>query len=127
MVLPFAYSQALFAKKWYSEAAEALRTALLNVPPDKEGVFYPRGLYSDDNTLFEQIDNLSEVAELYSYDADMQLLLGYQLLGVGEIDEAVKPLQQASLDWENTAAANRLLNLLEKIKAENSESKNTNQ
>ncbi len=127
VVLPFAYSQALLADKRYPEAAEALRIALLNVPHDKEGVFYPRGLYSDDNTLFEQIDGLTEEAELYSYDADLQLLLGYQLLGVGEIDEAVEPLQQASLDLENATAANILLNLLEKIRVESSETENINQ
>jgi tetratricopeptide (TPR) repeat protein len=127
VVLPFAYSQALLADKRYPEAAEALRIALLNVPHDKEGVFYPRGLYSDDNMLFEQIDDLTEEAELYRYDADLQLLLGYQLLGVGEIDEAFGPLQQASIDLENAVAANMLLDLLEKIKVESNETENINQ
>ena len=126
VVLPFAYSQALLADKRYPEAAEALRIALLNVPNDKEGVFYPRGLYADDNTLFEQIDDLAEEAELYSYDADLQLLLGYQLLGVGEINEAAGPLQQASLDLENADAANILLALLEKIRVESSVTENIN-
>jgi tetratricopeptide (TPR) repeat protein len=114
-VLPFAYSQALFANEQYAEAAEVLRSALENVSPEKEGVFYPRGLYSDDETLFEQIKNLSEKAELYSFDADMQLLLGYQLLGTGEIDKAIEPLQNASQDLENAEAATVLLDLLEKI------------
>jgi tetratricopeptide (TPR) repeat protein len=126
VVLPFAYSQALLADKRYPEAAEALRAALLNIPDDKEGVFYPRGLYADDNTLFEQIDDLTEEAESYSYDADLQLLLGYQLLGVGEIDEAAGPLQQASMDLENADAANILLALLEKIRVESSETENIN-
>jgi len=126
MVLPFAYSQALLANEQYSEAAEVLRTTLAKVSPEKEGVFYPRGLYADEDILFEQIDRLSEKAELYSFDADLQLLLGYQLLGIGEIDNAIEPLQQASQDLENAAAAGILLDLLEKIRTE-SEAENTDQ
>jgi tetratricopeptide (TPR) repeat protein len=129
MVLPFAYSQALFAKGQYSQAIEVLRPALTKVPSEEEGplrgesqeVFYPRGLYSDDNTLFEQIDQLSEKAELYSFDADLQLLLGYQLLGIGQTDEAFEPLLRASKDLENEDAAATLLKLLERIRTENSE------
>jgi len=127
MILPFAYSQALFAKEQYSEAAEVLRAALTKLSPDEEGVFYPRGLYPDDDTLFEQIDCLAEQAELYSFDADLQLLLGYQLLGIGEIDEALEPLLQASKDLENENAAVILLKLLEKIKAENTEGENVDE
>ncbi|MHC4172210.1 MAG: tetratricopeptide repeat protein [Planctomycetota bacterium] len=119
IILPFAYSQALFAKEQYSEAAEVLRGTLANVLPEKEGVFYPRGLYPDDDGLFEQINLLAEKAELYSFDADLQLLLGYQLLGIGKLDEAVEPLQRASRDMENAVAATTLLNVLEKIRAEN--------
>jgi tetratricopeptide (TPR) repeat protein len=123
MVLPFAYSQALFANEQYAEAAEVLRTALAKVSPEKEGVFYPRGLYSDDEILFEQIEHLKQKAESYSFDADLQLLFGYQLLGIGEVDKAVEPLQQASLDLENAEAATVLLNLIEKIKT-NTETEN---
>ncbi|MEE8599352.1 MAG: tetratricopeptide repeat protein [Dehalococcoidales bacterium] len=121
IILPFAYSQALFAKEQYSQAAEVLRGTLANVSPEKEGIFYPRGLYPDDDGLFEQINRLAEKAELYSFDADLQLLLGYQLLGIGKLDEAVEPLQRASRDMENAVAATTLLNVLEKIRAENSE------
>jgi len=120
IILPFAYSQALFAKEQYSEAAEVLRGTLANVSPEKEGVFYPRGLYPDDDVLFEQINRLAEKAEVYSFDADLQLLLGYQLLGIGKLDEAVEPLQRAGRDLENAVAATTLLNVLEKIRAENS-------
>ena len=119
MILPFAYSQALFAHGQYHEAAEILRQSLAQVTPDKEGVFYPRGLYSDDNELFEQINLLVEKAELYNFDADLQLLLGYHLLGIGKLDEAAESLQYASLDMENAVAATTLLNVLEKIRAEN--------
>ena len=124
MVLPFAYAQALFANEKYVEAAEVLRAALAKVSPEKEGVFYPRGLYAEDDILLEQIDQLAEKADLYSFDSDLQLLLGYQLLGIGEIDKAVEPLQQASRDLENTASATVLLDLLEKIRTQKSEDAN---
>jgi len=118
MVLPFAHSQALFANEQYEEAAEILRGVLANVSPEKEGVFYPRGLYSDDEVLFEQIEHLNQKAELYRFNADLQLLLGYHLLGIGEIDKAVEPLQSASQDLENAAAATVLLDLLAKIRTD---------
>jgi tetratricopeptide (TPR) repeat protein len=121
MVLPFAYSQALFANEKYPEAAELLRAALAKVLPEEQGVFYPRGLYPDDDVLFDQIDRLAERAELYSFDADLQLLLGYHLLGIGRIEEAVIPLQQAGQDLQNTASAAVLLDLLEKIRTQKAE------
>ena len=127
MVLPFAYAQALFANEQYAAAAEILRAALARVSPDKEGVFYPRGLYPDDDTLFAQIDSLTKQVELYGLDADLQLLLGYQLLGVGELDAAIDPLQQAKLNPKNMQAATVLLNLLHKIKAEGSEADKTDE
>jgi tetratricopeptide (TPR) repeat protein len=116
MILPFAYSQALFAAGRYTEAAEVLRKALRKVKPDKEGVFYPRGLYPDDNLLLAQLDKLADEAEAFSFDADLQLLLGYQLLGINELDKALTPLKNASLDMKNQEAATVLLNLLSKVK-----------
>jgi len=116
MVVPFAYVQALFANEQYSKAVKVLRKALERVEPDKEGVFYPRGLYGDDQVLFEQIDRL---AAGYRLDADLQLLLGYQLLGAGKLDDAVEPLQQAEKDSANAGAAAILLSLLERIKSNN--------
>jgi tetratricopeptide (TPR) repeat protein len=121
MVLPFAYVQALFANKKYLQAAEALRTALAKVTPEEEGVFYPRGLYPDEDPLFEQINLLSERTQLCGLDPDLQLLLGYQLLGVGELEEAAEPLRHASLNSTNAASATILLDLLEKIRAETDE------
>jgi hypothetical protein len=44
------------------------------------------------------------------------MLLGYQLLGLGQLDKAITPLQNASLDLVNTNAATILLGILEKIK-----------
>ena len=46
----------------------------------------------------------------------MQLLLGYQLLGIGQLDECIMPLKNANLDMENKEAATVLLRLLSKIK-----------
>jgi hypothetical protein len=121
VVLPFAYSQALLANRQYSLAAEVLRAALTKVKPDKEGVFYPRGLYPKEELLLAQIDDLAEKAELFSSDADLQLLLGYQLLGIGQVDQALAPLMFASRDLVNAEAAGVLLKLLEKIKTSEAE------
>lgn len=124
MILPFAYAQALLANEQYVESAKVLRTALAKVSPEKEEVFYPRGLYADDEILFEQVDRLEEKARLYSFDADLQLLLGYQLLGIGELDNAVGPLRLAGQDLENAAAASVLLNVLEKVRANSTSQQN---
>ncbi len=76
VVLPFAYVQALFANQQYAKAAEVLRDAINQLPTDKEDVFFPRGLYPDDDALFEQIDHLAGEADLHPPEANMQLLLG---------------------------------------------------
>lgn len=117
-ILPFAYSQALFANGQYSEAAKALRYALTYITPEEEGIFYPRGLYSDEDVLIEQIEHLIERTQLQPFKADLQLLLGYQLFGVGELDAAIEPLVQARFDSDNRRSAAVLLGLLEKIKIE---------
>jgi tetratricopeptide (TPR) repeat protein len=116
MILPFAYAQALLASEQYSKAAEVLRGALEKVSPEKEGVFFPRGLYPDEESLLKQIDRLTERAAQFSFDADLQLLLGYQLLGIGQHDRAVEPLMRAGKDLSNARAAGVLMELLEKIK-----------
>ena len=125
MVLPFAYSQALVANRQYSQAAEVLRIALAKVKPETEGVFYPRGLYPKEELLLAQIDDLAEQAELFSSDADLQLLLGYQLLGLGRVDQALAPLMFAGKDMINANAAGVLLKLLEKIKTTQSEAESS--
>jgi len=121
MVLPFAYSQALVANRQYSQAAEVLRAAMAKVKPETEGVFYPRGLYPKEELLLAQIDDLAGQAELFSSDADLQLLLGYQLLGLGQVDQALAPLMFAGKDMVNANAAGVLLKLLEKIKTSEAE------
>jgi tetratricopeptide (TPR) repeat protein len=117
MVLPFAYAQALLASEQYSKAAEVLRGVLEKVSPEKEGVFFPRGLYTDEKTLLAQIDRLADTAAQFSFDPDLQLLLGYQLLGIGQHDKAVEPLMNASKDLNDAKAAGVLMALLEKLKS----------
>jgi tetratricopeptide (TPR) repeat protein len=118
IILPFAYAQALFANEQYSRAADVLRAAIKKVPPEKEGAFYPRGLYANDDALFKQIEKLVDKQEASSDDADLQLLLGYHLLGSGETGYAREPLEQASQDPKNAEAAATLLKLLDKIEKE---------
>jgi Flp pilus assembly protein TadD len=117
MILPYAYAQALFADGHYSKAADVLRAALQKVTPEKEGVFYPRGLYADDDVLYAQLEKLVDKANLNGNDSDLQLLLGYHLLGVGETGYAREPLEQAGQDPKNAESAKILLNLLEKMEA----------
>ena len=124
MVLPFAYGQALMASRQYSRAAEVLRAVLVKISPEKEGVFYPRGLYPKEELLLAQIDDLATKADAFSSDADLQLLLGYQLLGIGQTDQALAPLMFASKDLVNADSAAVLLKLLEKVKTSNDEAEN---
>ena len=120
IVLPFAYVQALFAGGEYEKAVGVLRQALMKASPEKEGVFYPRGLYSEDSVLQQHVEQLAEAVEHKPFDTDLKLLLGYQLLGMGRLDEAVKHLQNARLDCNNSQAATVLMDLLEKLrKADN--------
>ena len=116
IVLPFAYVQAVFAQGEYEKAADALREVLAKTSPEKEGVFYPRGLYPAEDALQAQVKHLGEKAASSPLDVDLQLLLGYQLLGMGRLDEAAKLLASARLDYNNHQAATRLLSLLEKLK-----------
>lgn len=118
IILPFAYAQALFAAGHYTESAEVLRQALSNTTPEQEGVFYPRGLYANDDVLFAQIEKLVDRLDTYGYDADMQLLLGYHLLGVGETGYAREPLERAAQDTRNAESAQVLLGLVDKIDRE---------
>ena len=120
-ILPFAYAQAMFANKQYSDSAKVLRMALQNVSPEEQGVFYPRGLYANDDALFEQIEELLDKAEDYGFDGDLQLLLGYHLLGVGETEYARVPLEQAGRDLKNAPAAKVLLGLLDKMETTGAE------
>ncbi|MCH7920115.1 MAG: tetratricopeptide repeat protein [Planctomycetes bacterium] len=122
IILPFAFAQALFAEEEYRDAIEVLRMALGNVNVEQATIFYPRGLYQDDDTLFTQVDELIKLVETKSQDTGLQLLLGYHLLGIGETDAALDSLERASLDPENEQAASLLIDLLAKVKAQEIES-----
>jgi uncharacterized protein HemY len=78
-------------------------------------VFYPRGLYKDDDTLYKHIDGLMDQIEKSPSDADLQLLLGYHLLGIGEAEKALDPLQKAGQDPRNLQAVEVLKDLQSKI------------
>jgi tetratricopeptide (TPR) repeat protein len=116
VVLPFAYVQALFAGGEYSAAAAALREALAKASPEEEGVFFPRGLYPQDSILQDHIEQLTRTSQLNPSDTDLRLLLGYQLLGMGKLDEAGGHLQSAGADDKNRQSATVLLGMLEKLK-----------
>jgi tetratricopeptide (TPR) repeat protein len=116
-IVPFAYAQALFAAEQYTESAEVLREALKQVTSEEPGVFYPRGLYADDETLLAQIETLLNAIDRYGFDGDLQLLLGYNLLGLGEIAYAATPLQRAAADSTNAEAARTLLALLARLES----------
>ena len=115
IVLPFAHVQAIFANGDYPKAAQSLRKALLAVSPEQEGVFYPRGLYSDDGVLQSQIKRLEQAVAQNPAGADLELLLGYQLLGISQFDEAAGHLKKAQLDANNHQAATVLLSVLQKL------------
>ena len=122
-VLLFAYSQAYFATGDYKSAAQVLRAAVAKVNPVDEGIFYPRGLYSSDDILLKQVEDLSVKANQNKQDTDLQFLLGYQYLGLGELDKAGEPLNNAAADSLNGPPANALLQLLDKLQAAQAEEK----
>lgn len=118
-VLVFAYSQAYLSAGDYKSSAQVLRAALAKVTnPLTEGVFYPRGLYESDDVLLKQIDVLAEKANQNKQDTDLQLLLGYQYLGLGELDRAWEPLNIAGADSMNGSSAKTLLQMLDKLQTE---------
>ena len=123
IVLPFTYAQALFANGDYAHAASVLREAIAQIPEDELTIYYPRGLYKDDATLTQQIEQLKTATKKELFDSDYQLLLGYQYLGTGELDKAYPSLSEALKNEANAATAGKLLELAAKLEAESSKSK----
>lgn len=119
-ILPFAYAQALFADGHYRDAVSVLRLALANSQSTEEapGVFYPRGLYQDDDMLFTHIDQFMDVQESQPQDADLKLLLGYHLLGIGEVSLARSYLVDVENYPETNPAATTLLVLADRLEQE---------
>ena len=105
-VLRFTYAQTLFAGEQYPAAAIAVRSTLEKMAATgKQDVFYPMKLYPDEATLNGQIDKLIAAINAQPARANLKLLLGYELLGVGRVDEAIKYLQDAAQDRVNEKAA----------------------
>jgi uncharacterized protein YqgQ len=115
IVLPFTYSQALFANEEYARAAAVLRAALAAIPDDQLTIYYPRGLYDKEEYLMAQIAALEKAAEAEPFAGDYNLLLGYQYLGIGDLQKAASPLAKAAQDPANEQAAAMLIELAAKI------------
>lgn len=118
VVVPFTYAQALFAAGEYAKAASVLRGGLEMIPDDELTIYYPRGLYEDDQTLADQIEALHQALAGEPFAADYQLLLGYQYLGMGQLDKALVYLPRAAADIANRPAAEKLTALAEQLKEE---------
>ncbi|MEN8126396.1 MAG: tetratricopeptide repeat protein [Planctomycetota bacterium] len=121
IVLPFTYSQALFANGDYAHAAGVLREAIAQIPEDELTVYYPRGLYKDETILTKQIEQLEAAVDEEPFDSDYQLLLGYQYLGIGELDKAHQPLTEAARSTANVITAGKLLDLAAKLETESTD------
>ena len=79
---------------------------------DEPEIFFPIGLYPNQNVLNKQIEKLKETADFQPYRAELQLLLGYQLIGIEQFKQAEDALINAKKDLINADAANILLLLL---------------
>jgi thioredoxin-like negative regulator of GroEL len=116
IIMPFAYAQALFADKEYLLAVLALRNALTHINPNENSIYYPRGLYKQEDDLYRQIDELMIACDKMPYDRNLKLLLGYHLLGVGETEAAAEYLQEASRTPQNAEGASVLLALIQQVR-----------
>jgi hypothetical protein len=94
-----------------------LSGAIARIRPIEEGIFYPRGLYADENVLFAQVEALRATAAMNPTDMNLQLLLGYHYLGLDELDNAEGPLVKATANAGSSPAAQSLLQLLDTLKA----------
>ena len=115
-VLAFVYAQSLFANATYGKAADVLRKVLGTIDVDSQGVFFPLVFYPERDVLAKQINKLAEAAKSQPSNADLQLLYGYQLLGLNSFDEAQQALQKARLDYVNSQAASLLLRVLDQMR-----------
>jgi uncharacterized protein HemY len=107
------YSQTLFATEKHAYAAVVLRQALAQIQRQQQDLSYPIGFYPNADAINAQIDNLALKAKDNPDRADLQLLLGYQLLGVRKFDQAEHALKNAQDDVINAHAARMLIDLLQ--------------
>ncbi len=114
--LRFICAQTLFADGRYQNAAITVRSTLERMAQTgQQDVFYPMSLYPDQTILNQQIDKLTAAVKVAPSNSRLKLLLGYQLLGVGRVDEAVGYLQKASQDTINEKAALYLVKVSSRI------------
>lgn len=118
VVLPFTYSQALFADGNFAHAAAVLRNAIAQIPEEEMTIYYPRGLYEDEKVLAQQIDRLETAIKAEPFASDYHLLLGYQYLGLGQLDKVYAPLNEAAKDPANAATAHQLIKMAVKLEEE---------
>ena len=114
--MPFAHIQALVAGGHYFEASQLLRMKLDEIAPREEGIFFPRGLYADEALLYEHVAKLEKTAADNPDRAELRLLLGYQLFGLGKYDRAIENLQEAKQSYANRKAASQLIEMLQKVR-----------
>jgi hypothetical protein len=121
--LKFVYAQSLMADNDYHRAAQALRQALDASDIENEGVFFPFGIYPNDQALNAHIDKLKQKVGYEPSNSSYQLLLGYELLGTEQSEDAKEALEKAKTNLENEKYADMLLNILERSKESISEDK----
>ncbi len=80
------------------------------------GVFYSVGFYPDQTTLNDQIETLTKAARNNPDRAGLQLLLGYQLLGIERFENARQALEKAKKQYTDSDAAETLIWVLEETK-----------
>jgi tetratricopeptide (TPR) repeat protein len=114
-IMPFTYTQALFASGDYALAAYVLREVMTKMPSDEPAVYFPRGLYKDDQILLNQIAQLESAIVMEPFSTDYQLLLGYQYLGIAQWDKAANALEQAARNPLNAGVVTKLLDIAEKM------------
>ena len=119
--MPFTYTQALFASGDYALAAYVLREAMTKMPADEPAIYFPRGLYKDDQILLAQIAQLESAIAIEPFSTDYQLLLGYQYLGIAQWDKAVNALAQAARNPLNTGVVTKLVDIAEKMEKDTQE------
>jgi hypothetical protein len=112
-ILPFTYTQALFASGDYALAAYVLREVMAKMPSEDPAVYFPRGLYKEDQILTDQIARLEYEITIEPFSTDYQLLLGYQCLGLGQWEKAVNALEQAARNPLNVNVVSKLLDIAE--------------
>lgn len=116
-VMPFAYAQALFASNQYEQASAVIATTLAQMTPYTPEVSFPGGMYSDHNVLVSQVDNLKRAVLMDPANANLQMLYGYELIGLGRLDDARTALNVAKTNEATAAPATALLSIIDQQQA----------